>query len=102
MDQDGANPSYMTDGAYQVFTPRFSTNDQDITFMALRDSGASIYLFNIQTGRQETLGHFTGMVFAPRHFEGRTGPKAVALSVEKAGNNDVYVMDLRTREVRGG
>ena len=39
MDQDGANPSYMTDGAYQVFTPRFSTNDQEITFMALRDPG---------------------------------------------------------------
>ena len=97
MDQDGANPSYMTDGAYQVFTPRFSTNDQEITFMALRDSGASIYLFNIQTGRQETLGHFSGMVFAPRFSPDGT---KVALSVEKAGNTDVYVMDLRTREVR--
>jgi TolB protein len=97
MDQDGANPSYMTDGAYQVFTPRFSANNQDITFMALRDTGASIYLFNIETGRQETLGQFTGMVFAPRFSP--DGSK-VALSVEKAGNTDVYVMDLRTREVR--
>jgi TolB protein len=97
MDQDGANPSYMTDGAYQVFTPRFSTNDQEITFMALRDSGASIYLFNIQTGRQETLGHFSGMVFAPRFSPDGT---KVALSVAKGGNTDVYVMDLRSREVR--
>jgi TolB protein len=97
MDQDGANPSYMTDGAYQVFTPRFSTNDQEITFMALRDSGASIYLFNIQTGRQETLGHFSGMVFAPRFSPDGT---KVALSVEKAGNTDIYVMDLRSRETR--
>ncbi|HEX4196144.1 MAG TPA: Tol-Pal system beta propeller repeat protein TolB [Caulobacteraceae bacterium] len=97
MDQDGANPSYMTDGAYQVFTPRFSTNDQEITFMALRDSGASIYLFNIQTGRQETLGHFSGMVFAPRFSPDGT---KVALSVEKGGNTDVYVMDLRSRETR--
>jgi TolB protein len=97
MDQDGANPSYMTDGAYQVFTPRFSTNDQEITFMALRDTGASIYLFNIETGRQETLGHFTGMVFAPRFSPDGT---KVALSVEKAGNTDIYVMDLRSRETR--
>jgi len=97
MDQDGANPSYMTDGAYQVFTPRFSANDQEITFMALRDSGASIYLFNIQTGRQETLGHFSGMVFAPRFSPDGT---KVALSIEKAGNTDVYIMDLRSREVR--
>jgi TolB protein len=97
MDQDGANPSYMTDGAYQVFTPRFSANDQEITFMALRDSGASIYLFNIETGRQETLGHFSGMVFAPRFSPDGT---KVALSVEKGGNTDVYLMDLRSRDVR--
>jgi TolB protein len=97
MDQDGANPSYMTDGAYQVFTPRFSANDQDITFMALRDSGATIYLFNIETGRQETLGAFTGMVFAPRFSPDGT---KVALSIEKGGNTDIYVMDLRTRAVR--
>src|SRR5262249_40555449 len=47
MDQDGANPSYLTDGSYQVMTPRFSSTSQEITYMALRDSGASIYLFNI-------------------------------------------------------
>ena len=44
MDQDGANPSYLTDGSYMVFTPRFSSNSQEITFMALRPTGASIYL----------------------------------------------------------
>ncbi|HLI66022.1 MAG TPA: Tol-Pal system beta propeller repeat protein TolB [Caulobacteraceae bacterium] len=97
MDQDGANPSYITDGAYQIFTPRFSANDQEITFMALRDSGASIYLFNIQTGRQETLGQFKGMVFAPRFSPDGT---KVALSIEKDGNTDIYVMDLRSRQVR--
>jgi TolB protein len=97
MDQDGANPSFITDGAYQIFTPRYSSNTQQITFMALRDSGASIYLFDLQTGRQETLGHFTGMVFAPRFSPDGT---KVALSVEKAGNTDIYVMDLRSREVR--
>jgi TolB protein len=97
MDQDGANPSFITDGAYQIFTPRFSSNNQQITFMALRDSGASIYLFDLQTGRQETLGHFTGMVFAPRFSPDGT---KVALSIEKAGNTDIYVMDLRSREVR--
>ena len=91
MDQDGANPSYLTDGSYMVFTPRFSSNSQEITFMALRPTGASIYLLNIETGRQEALGHYPGMVFAPRFSpDGRK----VAFSVEKAGNSDIYVMDL--------
>lgn len=91
MDQDGANPSYLTDGSYMVFTPRFSSNSQEITFMALRPTGASIYLLNIETGRQEALGHYPGMVFAPRFSpDGRK----VAFSVEKGGNSDIYVMDL--------
>jgi len=95
MDQDGANPSYLTDGSYLVMTPRFSSTSQEITYMALRPNGSSVYLFNIETGRQETLGAFPGMVFAPRFSPG--GDK-VAFSVERAGNSDVYVMDLRTRQ----
>jgi len=91
MDQDGANPSYLTDGSYMVFTPRFSSNSQEITFMALRPTGASIYLLNIETGRQEVLGRYPGMVFAPRFSpDGRK----VAFSVERNGNTDIYVMDL--------
>jgi TolB protein len=66
MDQDGANPSYLTDGSYIVMTPRFSSSSQEITYMALRPEGSSIYLFNLESGRRETLGNFPGMVFAPR------------------------------------
>jgi len=94
MDQDGANPSYLTDGSYIVMTPRFSSTSQEITYMALRPNGSSIYLFNLESGRRETLGNFPGMVFSPRFSP--DGSK-VALSVERGGNTDVYVMDLRSR-----
>ena len=94
MDQDGANNSYLTDGSYIVMTPRFSANSQEITYMALRPTGSSIYLFNISTGRQETLGRFPGMVFAPRFSP--NGDRVV-FSVEKNGNSDLYLMDLRSR-----
>ncbi len=94
MDQDGANPSYLTDGSYIVMTPRFSSTSQEITYMALRPEGSSIYLFNLESGRRETLGNFPGMVFAPR-FSPDGG--RVAFSVERNGNSDIYVMDLRSR-----
>jgi TolB protein len=94
MDQDGANPSYLTDGSYIVMTPRFSSSSQEITYMALRPEGSSIYLFNLETARRETLGNFPGMVFAPR-FSPDGG--RVAFSVERGGNSDIYVMDLRSR-----
>jgi TolB protein len=64
--------------------------------MALRDTGASIYLFNIETGRQEALGHYSGMVFAPRFSP--DGSK-VAFSVERYGNTDIFVMNLKNRGV---
>jgi TolB protein len=93
MDQDGANPSYLTDGSFIVMTPRFSSTSQEITYMALRPEGSAIYLFNLETGRRESLGQFPGMVFAPRFSA--DGQK-VAFSVERGGNSDVYVMDLRS------
>jgi TolB protein len=96
MDQDGANPSYLTDGSYLVMTPRFSSTSQQITYMALRPTGSAVYLFNIETGRQETLGTFPGMVFAPRFSP--AGDK-VAFSVERAGNTDIFTMNLRNHGI---
>ncbi|MFC3067756.1 Tol-Pal system beta propeller repeat protein TolB [Phenylobacterium soli] len=93
MDQDGANPSYLTDGSSIVMTPRFSSNSQEITYMALRPEGSSVYLLNLETVRRESLGQFPGMVFAPRFSP--DGSK-VAFSVERSGNSDIFVMDLHS------
>jgi TolB protein len=94
MDQDGANPQYLSRGEEMIFSPRFSQTSQELTYMALRDEGSQIFLYNLETNRRESLGKFPGMAFAP-HFN-RNGDK-VALSVEKAGNSDIYVMNLRSR-----
>jgi TolB protein len=95
MDQDGANPSYLTDGSTTVMTPRFSSNSQEITYMTLRPEGSSVYLLNLDTTRRESLGDFQGQVFAPRFSPDGT---KVAFSVARGGNSDVFVMDLRNRQ----
>ena len=94
MDQDGANPSYLTGGDSIVMTPRFSPSSQEITYMALRPDSSTVFLFNLQTGRRESLGTFPGMVFAPR-FSPDGG--RVVYSVERGGNSDLYVMNLSSR-----
>jgi TolB protein len=97
MDQDGANPSFLTDGSSIVLTPRFSRTSQEITYMSIRGGRSRVHLLNVENGRQETLGEFPGMVFAPR-FSPDGG--RVAFSAERGGNSDLYVMDLSSRSTR--
>ena len=66
MDQDGANPSYLTDGSGTIMTPRFSSNSQEITYMELRPEGSKIYILNLETTRRESLGDFARAWCSPR------------------------------------
>ncbi len=94
MDEDGANPSFLTNGSYMVLTPRFSPTAQTIAYMSYIAGKPRVYLFDIESGRQEVLGNFPNMTFSPRFSP--DGNK-VAMTLESGGNSDIYVMDLRTR-----
>jgi TolB protein len=95
MDSDGENQQYLTSGRSTVLTPRFSPSAQEITYMSYEGGKPRVYLFNIETGRQELLGNFPGMTFAPRFT---TDGQSVLLSQAQRGNTDIYLMNLRTRE----
>lgn len=96
MDQDGENHRYLTDGSYLVLTPRFSPNAQEITYLAYVNNEPRVYLYNIDTGRQEMLGNFPGMTFSPRFSP--DGNKII-MSWAQNGNTDIYTMDLRNRKL---
>ena len=96
MDEDGANPIFLTRGDYLVLTPRFNPTAQMIAYMSYIGTKPRVYLFDIETGRQEMLGNFPNMTFSPRFSP--DGNK-VALSLENGGNSDIFVMDLRSRAI---
>lgn len=97
MDQDGENHRFLTDGRALVLTPRFSPTEQKITYMAYYNNKPRVYVYNIDTGKQEVLGDFPGMTFAPRFSpDGRR----VIMSLSKNGNSDIYTLDLGSRAVR--
>ncbi len=98
MDQDGANVQFLTDGRYMVVTPRFNPAAANmISFMSYQSDDPRVYLFDLQTGGQETLSGFGGMTFSPRFSP--DGSKIV-MSMARDGNTDIYEMDLRTRAIR--
>ncbi|MEK7820918.1 MAG: Tol-Pal system beta propeller repeat protein TolB [Pseudomonadota bacterium] len=96
MDQDGENHRFLTDGSSLVLTPRFSPTLQEITYLSYYNNVPRVYLFNIDTGRQELIGDFPGMTFAPRFSP---DGKKVIMSMAQDGNSEIYTMDLRTRVV---
>ncbi|MFA5592039.1 MAG: Tol-Pal system beta propeller repeat protein TolB [Micavibrio sp.] len=97
MDQDGANHRFLTDENTLVLTPRFSPTAQELTYMSYKGGKPRVYLYNIDTGRQDVLGDFPGMTFAPRFSP--DGGKIV-MSMAQGGNTDIYEMDLRSRKSR--
>jgi TolB protein len=94
MDQDGANHQFLTDGNNLVLTPRFSPTTQEITYMSYVNKRPRVYVFNIESGKQEVLGDFPGMTFAPRFSP---DGNRVIMSMAQNGNTDIYTLDLRTR-----
>lgn len=97
MDQDGFNNRFLTDGHDIVLTPRFSPNAPVITYLSYANNKPRVYIYNIDTGRQEVLGDFPGMSFAPRFSP---DGNQIVMSLAKNGNTDIYTMDLRGRTVR--
>ncbi len=93
MDQDGANHRYLTGEGDLVLTPRFSPTSQEVTYMSYKGGKPRVYLYNIDTGRQDVLGDFPGITFDPR-FAADGGK--IVMSMASAGNTDLYEMDLRS------
>ncbi len=97
MDQDGENHRFLTDGAFQALTPRFHPNSRQIAFMSYFRNEPRVYLFNLESGRQEVLGSFGGMTFSPRFSpDGRS----VILAAVRGGDSNIFVVDLATRRER--
>jgi TolB protein len=95
MDQDGANPRYLTDGRDLVLTPRFSPTSQEVTYMSYTGGGEPrVYLLNLESNQRELVGNFPGMTFAPRFSP---DGQRVIMSLQQEGNANIYAMDLRTR-----
>jgi TolB protein len=97
MDEDGFNPIFLTNGSYMVLTPRFNPTAQMIAYMSYIGTKPRVYLFDIETGKQEMLGNFPNMTFSPRFSP---DGNRVALTLETNGNSDIYIMDLRNRAIQ--
>ena len=97
MDQDAANNRVLTDGSWLVLTPRFNPVRDEIAFMSYANDRPRVYLFDLVSGRQSSLGEFEGMSFAPR-FSPDGG--SCIMSATRGGGSDIFVVDVASRTTR--
>ncbi|MEK0084301.1 Tol-Pal system beta propeller repeat protein TolB [Benzoatithermus flavus] len=94
MDWDGANSRYLTDGSFLALTPRFSPDGSKVAYMGFRQGPPRVFVADVASGREGTLGDFQGMTFAPRFSpDGRS----LLLTLAQNGNSDIYLWDIATR-----
>jgi TolB protein len=94
MDQDSANPFYLTGPDAMALTPRFSPSTQLLTYLSFETGSPRVFMYNLETNRREMLGDFPGMSFAPRFSPDGS---SVILTIDLNGNSEIFTMDLRTR-----
>ena len=90
MDQDGANPRFLTNGSSIVLAPRFSPNAREVLFTSYESGSPEVKLINVDSGVQRPIGSLEGMSFAPRFSP---DGKNIVLSQSVGGNTDIYTVD---------
>ena len=103
MDQDGANPSFLTDRSYMALLPHYSPNAQQITYVSFQGGEATTYLYDLATGRQEALFDMgPGLAGEGQSLSARFHPngRTIAVGAQRRGQHDIFSFDLRTRQIR--
>lgn len=97
MDYDGENHEFLTYGNTMSLTPQFSPTAMELTYLSFAGTQPKVYLLNLNTGKQELLGHFPGMTFAPTWSP---DGKKVLLSYAHDGKSNIYEMNLVTKTTK--
>lgn len=97
MDQDGANPSFLTDGSDLILNPRFNAQGQQIVYSALSQRGLKVWVLDIETGRREAIQGTGNMAYAPRFTP---DGQSILFSSDTDGDSNIFIKNLRTGAAR--
>ena len=97
MDQDGAGHRFLSDGSKLVLTPRMAPDARRIAYLVYQSPAPQIFLHDLQTGRENVLGSFSGMSFSPRFSPDGS---SMLMTLAQNGNSDIFAFSTSSRQSR--
>jgi TolB protein len=97
MDQDGANKQVVARNFTLLLSPDWSPDGKFIALNTYVGDRPRIELFNLQTGKRNTIADFSGLNSTPAFSpDGRY----IAATLSYTGNTNIYIYDLKTQKWR--
>jgi TolB protein len=91
MDYDGAHNQFLTDGSSMALSPQFNPTRQQLAFVSFQNNSPRVYLFDLQSGRQQLVGSFGDLTIGPKFTPDGNG---LLMSVSRGGGAAIVQVGL--------
>ena len=96
---DGSNPQILLQQRnLPIASPQWSPDGKQIAYVSYQNNRMGIFSINVATGQRKLIAYFPGMNSAPAWSPDGT-KMAMALSKGSSANTNIYVMDLKTKQL---
>ena len=102
-DADGFNPLSIVTSKDEILSPAWSPDGKWLAYASaeydrdVKRRKWSVYIQEVATGRREKAMRFRGRISAPAWSP---DGKSLAVSMNKDGNSEIYVIDLKRKKAR--
>jgi len=97
-DSDGYNPKTVVKSAYPILSPSWSFDQNKLAYVSFKNNRSEVFVIHpFLKIKPIKLPKFDGIASSPSwHPDG----ESIALTISKKGNKDIYLYNLKTKELK--
>ena len=97
-DSDGYNPQTVVKSAHPILSPSWSSDQNKLAYVSFKNNRSEVFvIYPFLKIKPTKLPKFDGIASSPSwHPDG----ESIALTISKKGNKDIYLYNLKTKELK--
>ena len=97
-DSDGYNPQTVVKSAHPILSPSWSSDQNKLAYVSFKNNRSEVFVMHpFLKIKSIKLPKFDGIASSPSwHPDGEN----IALTISKKGNKDIYLYNLKTKELK--